>query len=192
MKIMVKGITVTAITIEIKFHGRAGHTIPCALCLRVLRSKSENQLSFHEKAPSKVFPSPAMFGHQQAAPHVIWRLVTGRIIKIEPNDLSDSGGIKLKGYMPDRSKLTYEQPRKVTYNGPNAKLLQKIHKTDLPKGYVSEKHDAWKDVMYKKLTENQKYRIHVLWQEKCKADPEMPDRGHHFARIVEYVFNNVK
>ena len=116
----------------------------------------------------------------------------GAIIKIEPNDLGDSGGIKLKGYMPDRSKLTYEQPRKVTYNGPNAKLLQKIHKTDLPKGYVSENHKGWKDAMYEKLTDKQKYRIHVLWQEKRKADPEMPNVGHHFARIVEYVFNNVK
>jgi len=116
----------------------------------------------------------------------------GAIIKIEPNDLSDTGGIKLKGYMPDRSKLTYEQPRKVNYNGPNAKLLQEIHKTGLPRGYVSENHVAWQKSMYAKLTDKQKHRIHVLWQEKRKADPEMPHRGHHFARIVEYVFNNFK
>ena len=61
----------------------------------------------------------------------------GAIIKIEPNDLSDAGGRKLKGYMPDRSKLTYEQPRPVNYTGPNAKLLQKIAQTKLPEAYLN-------------------------------------------------------
>ena len=116
----------------------------------------------------------------------------GAIIKIEANDLSDAGGIKLKGYMPDRSKLTYEQPRKVTYNGPNAKLLQKIHKTDLPEAYLNGKHQPYVDATYKKLTEKQKHRIHVLWQEKRKSDPDMPNAGQHFVRIMEYVAKNGK
>ena len=116
----------------------------------------------------------------------------GAIIKIEPNDLSDAGGIKLKGYMPDRSKLTYEQPRPVNYTGPNAKLLQKIAQTRLPEAYLNGKHQPYVDATYKKLTENQKHRIHILWQEKRKADPEMPSAGQHFVRIMQYVANNEK
>ena len=116
----------------------------------------------------------------------------GAIIKIEPNDFSDSGGIKLKGYMPDRSKLTYEQPRKVTYNGSNAKLLQKIHKTDLPEAYLNGKHQPYVDARMKNLTDQQKHRIHILWQEKRKADPDMPNAGQSFVRIMEYVRYNEK
>ncbi len=116
----------------------------------------------------------------------------GAIIKIEPNDLSDAGGIKLKGYMPDRSKLTYEQPRPVNYTGPNAKLLQKIAQTKLPEAYLNGKHQPYVDATYKKLTEKQKHRIHILWQEKRKADPEMPNGGQHFVRIMEYVRHNEK
>ena len=116
----------------------------------------------------------------------------GAIIKIEPNELIDAGGIKLKGYMPDRSKLTYEQPRPVNYTGPNAKLLQKIARTKLPQAYLNGKHQPYVDATYKTLTEKQKHRIHILWQEKRKADPEMPQAGQHFVRIMEYVKHNVK
>ena len=116
----------------------------------------------------------------------------GAIIKIEPNDLSDVGGIKLKGYMPDRSKLTYDQPRPVNYSGPNAGLLQKIAQTKLPQAYLNGKHQPYVDATYKKLTEKQKHRIHILWQEKRKADPEMPNGGQHFVRIMEYVRLNEK
>ena len=45
---------------------------------------------------------------------------------------------------------------------------------------------------YKKLTEKQKHRIHVLWQEKRKSDPDMPNAGQHFVRIMEYVAKNGK
>ena len=48
------------------------------------------------------------------------------------------------------------------------------------------------DATYKTLTDKQKHRIHILWQEKRKADPEMPDAGQHFVRIMEYVANNEK
>ncbi len=116
----------------------------------------------------------------------------GAIIKIEPNDLSDAGGRKLKGYMPDRSKLTYEQPRPVNYTGPNAKLLQKIAQTKLPEAYLNGKHQPYVDATYKTLTEKQKHRIHILWQEQRKADPEMPNAGQYFVRIMVYVAKNVK
>ena len=114
----------------------------------------------------------------------------GAVIKLEPLDLSDTGGIKLKGYVPDRSTLTYEQARKVNYQGKNAKLLAKIDKTDLPKGYTNDKHKAYKDAVYKKLTGNQKYRIHILWQEKRKSDPDMPNAGRSFVKIMEHVAKN--
>ena len=116
----------------------------------------------------------------------------GAIIKIEPNDFSDSGGIKLKGYMPDRSKLTYEQPRRINYNGSNAKLLTRIAKIQLPQAYLNGKHQPYVDARMKNLTNQQKHRIHILWQELRKSDPDMPNAGQSFVRIMEYVFNNVK
>ena len=116
----------------------------------------------------------------------------GAIIKLEPKDLSDTGGVKLKGYMPDRSKLTYEQPRPINYNGPNAKLLQEIAKTKLPQAYLNGKHQPYVDATYKKLTEKQKHRIHLLWQEKRKADTDIPNAGQHFVRIMEYIAKNEK
>ena len=94
--------------------------------------------------------------------------------------------------MPDRSKLTYEQPRPVIYTGPNAKLLQKIAQTKLPEAYLNGKHQPYVDATYKKLTEKQKHRIHILWQEQRKADPEMPNAGQYFVRIMVYVAKNVK
>jgi len=106
--------------------------------------------------------------------------------------LSDTGGIKLKGYMPDRSKLTYEQPRKVNYNGSNAKLLAKIDKTQLPQAYLNGKHQPYVDARMKNLTNQQKHRIHILWQELRKSDPDMPNAGQSFVRIMEYVAKNEK
>ena len=116
----------------------------------------------------------------------------GAIIKIEPNDLSDTGGIKLKGYMPDRSKLTYEQPRKVKYNGSNAKLLAIIDQTQLPQAYLNGKHQPYVDARMKNLTNQQKTRINALWQEQRKADPDMPNAGQSFVRIMEYIAKNGK
>ena len=48
------------------------------------------------------------------------------------------------------------------------------------------------DATYKILTDKQKHRIHILWQEKRKADPEMPNAGQQFVRIMDYVKQNVK
>jgi hypothetical protein len=44
----------------------------------------------------------------------------------------------------------------------------------------------------RKLTDKQKYRIHLLWQEKRKSDPDMPHPGRHFVRIMEHVAENEK
>ena len=116
----------------------------------------------------------------------------GAIIKLEPQDLSDTGGWKLKGYMPDRSKLTYEQGRKVNYKGSNAKLLMKIDGTELPRAYINSKHQPYVDKRIAKLTEKQRGRIFVLWTEKRKSDPDMPNAGHSFVKIMEYVAKNEK
>ena len=116
----------------------------------------------------------------------------GAIIKLEPKDLSDTGGVKLKGYMPDRSKLTYEQPRPINYNGPNAKLLARIDETQVPQAYFNSKHQPYVDARMKTLTNNQKHRINILWQEKRRADPDMPMPGHFFVRIMEHVAKNEK
>ena len=70
--------------------------------------------------------------------------------------------------------------------------MQKIAQTKLPEAYLNGKPQPYVDATYKKLTEKQKHRIHILWQEQRKADPEMPNAGQYFVRIMVYVAKNVK
>ena len=115
----------------------------------------------------------------------------GAIIKIEPNDLGDAGGIKLKGYMPDRSKLTTSS--RVRSTTPAQRQAVAKDCPDQASGCLSERQaPAVCGCPYKTLTEKQKHRIHILWQEQRKADPEMPNAGQYFVRIMVYVAKNVK
>ena len=70
---------------------------------------------------------------------------------------------------------------------PTLSCCRKIAKTKLPQAYLNGKHQPYVDATYKKLTEKQKHRIHLLWQEKRKADTDIPNAGQHFVRIMEYV-----
>ena len=114
----------------------------------------------------------------------------GSVIKLEVLAEADHGGQRLVGYVPDKSTLTYEQPRKVNYTGPNGKLLASIDSHGLPAAYESgQRHQVYVDKRMAGLTEKQRNRIGQLYAEKRKADPDMPNAGHSFVKIMEYVAN---
>jgi len=119
----------------------------------------------------------------------------GSIIKLEIlGDDDGRGGTRLVGYVPKPEDLTYEQPRVVNYkNSPNGKLLARIDRNGLPKGYGSGKqHQIYVDRRMSGLSPQQRNRIGRLWAEKRKADPDMPNAGQSFVRILEYVAENEK
>jgi len=76
-------------------------------------------------------------------------------------------------------------------NSPNGSLLVRIDRNQLPKGYRGGKqHQIYVDRRLKGLSPRQRERIGRLWAEKRKADPDMPNAGHSFVKIMEYVAEN--
>jgi hypothetical protein len=75
---------------------------------------------------------------------------------------------------------------------PLAELLARIDDNDLPGGYGPVKHQDYVDRRITGLSEGQRARIGQLWKEKERIDPDMPNRGESFVKILEYVAENVK
>lgn len=71
--------------------------------------------------------------------------------------------------------------------GELAELLRRIDATPLPEAYDPRHHQDYVDRRLAKLTEAQRSRINRLWQVKQRLDPDMPNRGFSFVRIMEYV-----
>ncbi|MBC8356847.1 MAG: PQQ-binding-like beta-propeller repeat protein, partial [Planctomycetes bacterium] len=73
-------------------------------------------------------------------------------------------------------------------NSPNAKLLAKIDKDDPPKGYRGGKdHQKYVDQRMADLSPQQRARVGQLFKEKRRIDPDMPNVGLSFVKILEYV-----
>lgn len=73
-------------------------------------------------------------------------------------------------------------------NSPNAKLLAKIDKNDPPKGYRGGKdHQKYVDQRMAELSPQQRARVGQLFKEKRRIDPDMPNVGLSFVKILEYV-----
>ena len=73
-------------------------------------------------------------------------------------------------------------------NSPNAKLLAEIDGNDLPKGYRGGKeHQVYVDKRLAKLSPTQRARVGQLFSEKRRIDPNMPNVGASFVKILEYV-----
>ena len=70
---------------------------------------------------------------------------------------------------------------------PLARLLGRIDRNDLPEGYKPAKHQQYVDRRMEGLSPEQKGRIGQLWKAKERLDPDMPNRGASFVRILEYV-----
>ncbi len=118
----------------------------------------------------------------------------GAIIKLElPGKIDEGQGKKLTGYLPNRKDLTYEQPRVVNYkDSPNARLLARIDKNPLPKEYIPTQHQPYVDRKIKELRPAQGSRLGRLWKEKQAADPDMPNRGASFVKILDYLIREQK
>ena len=118
----------------------------------------------------------------------------GAVIKLEILSEEGHGGQRLTGYVPRREDLTYEQPRVVDYkNSPNGKLLTRIDRNELPRGYgTGKQHQVYVDRQLEKMSSQQKSRLGKLWKEKQRADPDMPNRGASFVKILDYIIREEK
>ncbi len=73
-------------------------------------------------------------------------------------------------------------------NSPNAKLLAKIDGKELPNGYRGgEDHQEYVDKRMATLSPTQRARVGQLFNEKRRVDPNMPNVGESFVKILEYV-----
>ena len=77
-------------------------------------------------------------------------------------------------------------------NAPDAILLSRIDTNELPQGYDPGEHQEYVDRRMAGLSEAQRARIGQLWKEKQRIDPDMPNRGKSFVKLLEYVAANVK
>jgi len=72
-------------------------------------------------------------------------------------------------------------------DSPNAELLARIDAGELPEGYVPAKHQEYVDRRMETLNDEQRSRLGQLWKEKERTDPNMPNRGSSFVKILAYV-----
>ena len=70
---------------------------------------------------------------------------------------------------------------------PLAQLLARIDRNELPAAYEPAEHQQYVDRRMEALSPEQRGRIGQLWKAKEKMDPDMPNRGASFVRILEYV-----
>ncbi|MFC1597478.1 DUF1080 domain-containing protein [Planctomycetota bacterium] len=100
--------------------------------------------------------------------------------------------IFIKELGPDEGKVQ-ARPRAQAMEGGKpqgsslAQLLARIDGNDLPKEYDPVKHQEYVDRRMAELSGEQQGRIGQLWKAKEKLDPDMPNRGFSFVRILEYV-----
>ena len=73
-----------------------------------------------------------------------------------------------------------------------AKLLARIDKNPVPKGYHGSRHQAYVDKVMAGLKPEQRARVGQLWKEKRRLDPDMPNPGASFVRILTHVAAGAK
>ncbi len=69
----------------------------------------------------------------------------------------------------------------------DAELLARIDAGELPDGYEPAKHQEYVDRHWPKLNPEQVARALQLWKVKQEDDPDMPNRGFSFVKIMAYV-----
>ena len=74
----------------------------------------------------------------------------------------------------------------------DAKLLARIDKNPLPEGYHGSRHQAYVDRVMATLKPEQRARVGRLWKEKRRLDPDMPNPGASFVRILTHVAGDVR
>ncbi|MEN9022236.1 MAG: hypothetical protein ABF370_17205, partial [Verrucomicrobiales bacterium] len=68
-----------------------------------------------------------------------------------------------------------------------AKLLTRIDKNPLPQGYHGSRHQAYVDKVMAGLKPEQRARVGNLWKDKRRLDPDMPNPGASFVKILIHV-----
>ncbi len=73
-----------------------------------------------------------------------------------------------------------------------AKLLARIDQTPLPDGYQGSSHQPYVDRVMAGLEAEQRARVGQLWKEKRRLDPDMPDPGSSFVKILTHIVGKSK
>ena len=68
-----------------------------------------------------------------------------------------------------------------------AKLLARIDRNSLPKAYDGFNHQRYVDRIMAELKPEQRVRVGQLWKEKRRLDPDMPNPGASFVKILNHV-----
>ena len=73
-----------------------------------------------------------------------------------------------------------------------AKLLARIDKNPVSKDYHGSRHQAYVDRVMAGLKPEQRQRVGRLWKEKRRLNPDMPNPGASFVRILTHVAAGAK
>jgi arylsulfatase A len=84
-------------------------------------------------------------------------------------------------------KNSPQRPATGASDAETAKLLARIDKNPLPKGYHGSRHQPYVDKVMAGLKPEQRARVGQLWKEKRRLDPDMPNPGASFVRILSHV-----
>jgi hypothetical protein len=71
--------------------------------------------------------------------------------------------------------------------GGRREFFARIDANPLPHGYAGKTHQQFVDRRLEAFTPAQRARLGRLWKEKQRLDPDMPNRGASFVRILEFV-----
>lgn len=71
-------------------------------------------------------------------------------------------------------------------------LLAALDARPLPDGYEGSRHQDFVDKQIARLTPQQRGRVSQLWKEKQRIDPDMPNRGFSFVKILMFVADGEK
>jgi len=108
-----------------------------------------------------------------------------RNIFIKVLDPSDpTAAVRLPSQQDGRREGQANQP---LMKSRDAELLDRIDKTELPPDYDPAKHQEYVDQHWPKLSPEQVKRVIQLWKLKQEIDPDMPNRGFSFVKIMTYV-----
>jgi hypothetical protein len=82
---------------------------------------------------------------------------------------------------------TSDRPAPGASDTDTAKLLDRIGKNNLPEDYQASRHQPYVDLVVAGLKPEQRARLAQLWKEKLRLDPDMPNLGASYVRILTHV-----
>ena len=85
-----------------------------------------------------------------------------------------------------------QRPATGAVDSETAKLLARIDKNPVPKGYHGSRHQAYVDKVMAGLKPEQRARVGQLWREKRRLGSDIPNPGASFVRILTHVAAGAK